>query len=42
MMSFFKDSSKISVVMLLSIIVVDFLATRDGLFIKAIAPYLNI
>ena len=38
-MSFFKNSSKIFVVMTLSIIVADFLATRVGLFIKAITPY---
>ena len=41
-MSFFKDSSsKIFVVMTLSIIVADFFATRVGLFVKAIAPYSN-
>ena len=40
-MPFFKDSSKIFVVMTLSIIVADFLGTRVGLFIKAIALYSN-
>ena len=41
-MSFFKDSSsKIFVVMTLSIIEADFFATRVGLFVKAIAPYSN-
>ena len=40
-MLFFKDPSKIFVVMILSIIVADFLATPVGLFIKAIAPYSN-
>ena len=40
-MPFFKDSLKIFVVMTLSIIVADFLATRVGLFIKAIAPHSN-
>ena len=40
-MPFVKDSLKISVVMALSIIVADFLATRVGLFIKAIAPHSN-
>ena len=38
---FFKDSLKIFVVMTLSLIVADFLATRAGLFIKAIAPHSN-
>ena len=38
---FFKDSSKIFVVMTLSIIVADFLATRVILLIKSIAPYSN-
>ena len=41
-MPFFKDSLKIFVMMTLSIIVADFLATQVGLFIKAIAPYSNI
>ena len=40
-MLFFKDPSKIFVVMILSIIVADFLATPVGLFIKATAPYSN-
>ena len=39
-MPFLKDSSKIFVVMT-SIIVANFLATRVSLFIKAIAPYSN-
>ena len=38
----FKGSSKIFVMMTLSIIAADFLATQVGLFIKAIAPYSNI
>ena len=37
-MPFFKDSLKIFVEMTLSIIVAHFLATRVGLFIKAIVP----
>ena len=41
-MPVFKDSSKIFVVMTLSIMVADVLATRVGLFIKASAPYSNI
>ena len=40
-MPVFKDSLKIFVVMTLSIIIADFLATRVGLFIKAIAPHSN-
>ena len=40
-MPFFKDSLKIFLVMTLSIIVADFLATQVGLFIKAIAPHSN-
>ena len=40
-MPFFKDSSKIFMVMTLSIIVADYLTTRVGLFIKAIASYSN-
>ena len=41
-MSFFKDSSsKVFVVITLSIIVADFFATQVGLFINAIAPYSN-
>ena len=40
-MPLFIDSSKIFVVMTLSVIVADFLATRVSLFIKAIAPYSN-
>ena len=40
-MPFFKDSLTVFVVMTLSIMVADFLATRVGLFIKAIAPHPN-
>ena len=40
-MPFFKDSLKIFVVMTLSIIVADFLATRVSFFIKAIARHSN-
>ena len=40
-MPVFKDSSKIFVVMTLSIMVADVLATRVGLFIKTSAPYSN-
>ena len=40
-MSFFKDSFGIFVVMTLSIVVADLLAPRVGLFIKAIAPHSN-
>ena len=40
-MSFFKDSFGIFVVMTLSIVVADFLATRVGSFIKAVAPHSN-
>ena len=40
-MPFFKGSLKIFVVMTLSIVVADFLATRVGSFIKAVAPHSN-